>query len=73
MRVGAHEGFAYNSVEVGLRANGKGYEVDSNTFFLSGKVLPCSYFDRFWHTFASVVWEKNRCSVDWVTIVRFGR
>jgi hypothetical protein len=47
MRVGAREGFAYNSVELVLLANGNRYEVDSNTVFLSGealyplKVLPC--------------------------------
>jgi hypothetical protein len=39
MRVGACEGFAYHSVKLVLLANGNGYEVDSNTFFLSGKAL----------------------------------
>ncbi len=36
MRVGAREGFAYDSpVKLVLLANGNGYEVDSNTFFKS--------------------------------------
>jgi hypothetical protein len=30
MRVGAREGFAYNSVKLVLLANGSRYEVDSN-------------------------------------------
>jgi hypothetical protein len=33
MRVGAREGFAYNSVKLVLLANGNRYEVDYNTFF----------------------------------------
>jgi hypothetical protein len=37
MRVGACEGFAYHSVKLVLLANGGNrYEVDSNTFALSG-------------------------------------
>jgi hypothetical protein len=39
MRVGAREGFAYRSVKLVLLANSNRYEVDSNTFFLSGKTL----------------------------------
>jgi hypothetical protein len=39
MRVGAREGFAYHSVRLVLLANGNRYEVDSNTFYLSGEVL----------------------------------
>jgi hypothetical protein len=39
MRVGAREGFACNSVKLVSLANGNRYEVDSNTFFLSGKAL----------------------------------
>jgi hypothetical protein len=39
MRVGACKGFAYNSVELVLLANGSWYEVDSNTFFPSSKAL----------------------------------
>jgi hypothetical protein len=31
MRVGAREGFAYNSVELVLLAHGNRYEVESNT------------------------------------------
>jgi hypothetical protein len=41
MRVGAREGFAYHSLKLVLLANGNRYEVDSNTFLLSGKAL-CS-------------------------------
>jgi hypothetical protein len=52
MRVGAREGFAYLSVKLGLLANGNRYEVDSNTFFLSGKalypyILTCPNSDLF--------------------------
>jgi hypothetical protein len=36
MRVGACEGFGYHSVKLVLLANGNRYEVDSNTFFVSG-------------------------------------
>jgi hypothetical protein len=36
-KVGAREGFPYNSVVLVLLANGNRYEVDSKTFFLSGK------------------------------------
>jgi hypothetical protein len=39
MRVGAREGFPYNSVKLVLVANSKRYEIDSNTLFLSGKAL----------------------------------
>jgi hypothetical protein len=39
MRVGARKGFAYHSVKLVLLANGNRYEVDSNTFFPSGKAL----------------------------------
>ncbi len=39
MMVGARVGFAYNSGKLVLLANGKRYEVDSSTFFLSGKAL----------------------------------
>jgi hypothetical protein len=39
MRVGASRGFAYHSVKLVLLANGNRYEVDSNTFYLSGKAL----------------------------------
>jgi hypothetical protein len=37
MRVGAGTGYAYNSVNLVLLANGTRYDVDSNTFFLGGK------------------------------------
>jgi hypothetical protein len=53
MRVGAREGFAYNSVKLVLLANGNRYEVDCNTFFPSGealyqfKSLPCPNYDLF--------------------------
>ncbi len=53
MRVGAREGFAYYSVKLVLLAKGNRYEVDSNTFFQSGKtlypfwVLPCHNSDHF--------------------------
>jgi hypothetical protein len=56
MRVGAHKGFAYNSVKLVLLANGNRYEVDSNTFSQSGKalypfkVLSCPNSDPF-HTY----------------------
>jgi hypothetical protein len=36
MRVGAREGFTYHSVKLVLLANCDRYEVDFNTFFLSG-------------------------------------
>jgi hypothetical protein len=39
MRVGACEGFAYNSVKLVLLANVNRYEVDSSSFFLSDKAL----------------------------------
>jgi hypothetical protein len=39
MRVGAHEGFAYNSVKLVSLANGKMYEVELNTFFSSDLAL----------------------------------
>jgi hypothetical protein len=32
MRIGACEGFAYNSVKLVLLANGNRYDVDSNVF-----------------------------------------
>jgi hypothetical protein len=38
-RVGVRKGFPCNSVKLVLLANGNRYEVDSNTFFLSGKAL----------------------------------
>jgi hypothetical protein len=37
--VGAREGFAYRSVKLVLLANGNRYEVDSNTFFVSGNTI----------------------------------
>jgi hypothetical protein len=33
MRVGAREGFAYNSVKIVVLANGNRYEADTDTFF----------------------------------------
>jgi hypothetical protein len=39
MRVGARESFAYHSVKLVLLANVDRYEVDTNTFFLSGEAL----------------------------------
>jgi hypothetical protein len=33
MRVGAGEGFVYNSIKLVLLANGKRYEVDFDNFF----------------------------------------
>jgi hypothetical protein len=53
VRVGACEGFAYHSVRLVLLDNRDGYQVDSNTFFLSGsaldsfEVLPCPKADPF--------------------------
>jgi hypothetical protein len=50
-RLGACKGFPCNSVKLVLLANGNRYEVDSNTFFLSGealyplKILPCPNSD----------------------------
>jgi hypothetical protein len=35
MRVGARQGFAYNSVKLVLLANGNSHEIDFNTFFFS--------------------------------------
>ncbi len=62
MRVGAQEGFAYHSAKLVLLANGNWYEVDSNTFFPSGKtlcpfkVLSCPNSELFdAHLFVSVV------------------
>jgi hypothetical protein len=58
MRVGACEGFAYHSVKLVLLANGNRYEVDSNTYFLSGKALypfniclgpTLTFFDTYSH------------------------
>jgi hypothetical protein len=37
MRVEARKGFAYHSLNLGLLAYGNKYEVDSNTFYVSGK------------------------------------
>jgi hypothetical protein len=57
LRVGAREGFAYHSVKLVLLATGNRYEVDSNTFFLSGtalyqyKILPCPNADFLKNTF----------------------
>jgi hypothetical protein len=57
MRGGIREGFAYNSVRMVLLANGNMFEVDYNTFFLSGeefdviipfRIRPCptlTFFD----------------------------
>jgi hypothetical protein len=39
MRVGACEGFPDHSIKLVSLANSNRYEVDSNTFFLSGKAL----------------------------------
>jgi hypothetical protein len=39
MRVGACKSFAYNSVKMVVLANGRRYELDSNTFSLSSKAL----------------------------------
>ncbi len=39
MRVGACNGFACNSVELVLLANGYKYDVGSNVLFLSGNAL----------------------------------
>jgi hypothetical protein len=53
MRVGALGGFAYHLVKLVLLANGNRYEVDSITFFLSGKafypfkILLCPNSDLF--------------------------
>jgi hypothetical protein len=66
MRVGARKCFAYYSLKLVLLATGNRYEVDSKTFFLSGKalypfwILPCPNSDLFRHTFISVV-----CGVNW--------
>jgi hypothetical protein len=38
-RVGAREGFPYNSVRLVLLANSKWYEVDFHAIFLSDKAL----------------------------------
>jgi hypothetical protein len=42
VRVGAREGFAYNSVKLVLLANGNNYEVDSNAFFFFNWLSPVS-------------------------------
>jgi hypothetical protein len=53
LRVGAPEAFAYHSVILDLLANGNRYEVESNTFFPSGKalytfkILPCPNSELF--------------------------
>ncbi len=53
MRVGACEGFVYRLLNLVLLANCNWYEVDSSTFFLSGKALypfkisPCPKFVLF--------------------------
>ncbi len=53
MRVGAHKGFAQNSLKVILLANDNRYEVDTSKCFSSGKalysfkVMPSSNFDYF--------------------------
>jgi hypothetical protein len=39
VRVDARKAFADHSVKLVLLANGIGYEVDPNTFILSGKAL----------------------------------
>jgi hypothetical protein len=39
MRVGAREVFPYDAEKVVLLANGNRYEVDSSTFFSTGKAL----------------------------------
>jgi hypothetical protein len=72
-----------NSVELVLVANGNRYEVDSETFFLSGKalypykILPCMDSDLFWHAFASVICGNpsqnrggNHDTSVWIKIVR---
>jgi hypothetical protein len=43
IRVGACEGFSYDSVKLVLLANNKRCEVDSNNIFLSGKALYIRY------------------------------
>jgi hypothetical protein len=59
VRVGAREGLPYNPVKVVLLANDNRSEVDSKTFFISGKALyhdcPVPNLTFFWHTFKSVV------------------
>jgi hypothetical protein len=54
MKVGAHEGFVYHSVELSLLANGERNKADSETFFFlrsnalySRNVLHCPNFDLF--------------------------
>jgi hypothetical protein len=54
-KIGAHEGFAYNTVTLISPANVNMYEVDSNTYFLNGqaiyplRVLPYSNSDLLLH------------------------
>jgi hypothetical protein len=61
MRVGACAGFAYNLVKLVLLADHTRYEVDSKTFYVSGKapypfkILPRPDSDLFRHIFISVV------------------
>ncbi len=58
--VGAREGFPYDLVKLLVLANGNRYEVDSNTYFRSGKALhslkalPCPKSDPFWHSLSVV-------------------
>jgi hypothetical protein len=43
MRVSACGGFAYKTVKLVKPANCYSYEVDSNTYFVSGKALLCPF------------------------------
>ncbi len=70
MRVGAREGFYYHSVKLVLLANVNRYEVDSNTFFPSGKaplsILSIALSQLWplpWRTFVSVVCEQKGVNV----------
>ncbi len=68
-RVGDRRGFLCNSVKLVLLANSNRYEVDYNTFFLSGKalypyeILSCVDSDLYRHTFASVICVINAGNV----------
>jgi hypothetical protein len=67
VRVGAREGFAYQSVKLVVRANSSRYEVDSNRFFFSFKWLSFLFILEYYHvptltffdTFVSVVCGWN--------------
>jgi hypothetical protein len=72
MRVGAREGFAYDSVKLVLLANGNRYEVDSDKLFHSGKalypfrILHCPNSDLFWgiHSYLPIHSLRQHCCTE---------